>query len=381
MKRYKSYLKELASIALIPHKIGSDKAKVQKSYKAKDRAEWDTVYSRVDMRRRHGNVYGFSGDPNKLTMTITYTSEKQRAEFEKLVGLDVNEMSAKKHYNKMVAQGKVGRGGRVVTPIDRDRFPNREREGLEGPFRSRKSGQIYYYDKKAGEYYDPQSDMYLSVDDVMESEASNSAFNFEDDDDSSSMIQEAYSGVNSLGSNSKIKKAYKSIFDFFTKTWYKSVSDGTKARVVGEDNKEVIEDYRHKVEDRLIAYVLQGFLQKGKPIDPDYLYTGLSGLNMEGTDAKATDAFKRNIGFENTMRRGLGSLKDKSDKNAHERQLEDLFEALVTAYIDATNKFIKEEGKVKLKLPPWDQEIIYDFDWEARRRGTPKWYKEWEYQK
>ena len=119
MKRYKSYLKELASIALIPHKIGSDKAKVQKSYKAKDRAEWDTVYSRVDMRRRHGNVYGFSGDPNKLTMTITYTSDKQRAEFEKLVGLDVNEMSARKHYNKMVAQGKVGRGGRVVTPTDR----------------------------------------------------------------------------------------------------------------------------------------------------------------------------------------------------------------------------------------------------------------------
>ena len=31
----------------------------------------------------------------------------------------VDEMSAKQHYNKMVAQGKVGRGGRVVTPIDR----------------------------------------------------------------------------------------------------------------------------------------------------------------------------------------------------------------------------------------------------------------------
>ena len=42
-----------------------------------------------------------------------------------------------------------------MTPIDRDRFPNREKEGLEGPFRSRKSGQVYYYDKKAGKYYDP----------------------------------------------------------------------------------------------------------------------------------------------------------------------------------------------------------------------------------
>ena len=51
-----------------------------------------------------------------------------------------SKMSAKKdHYNKMVAQGKVGRGGRLVTPIDRDRFPNREKEGLEGPFRSQKN--------------------------------------------------------------------------------------------------------------------------------------------------------------------------------------------------------------------------------------------------
>ena len=83
----------------------------------------------------------------------------------------VDEMSARQHYNKMVAQGKVGRGGRVVTPIDRNRFPNREKEGLEGPFRSRKSGQVYYYDKKAGKYYDPLSDMYLQVKDVMENTA------------------------------------------------------------------------------------------------------------------------------------------------------------------------------------------------------------------
>jgi hypothetical protein len=79
-----------------------------------------------------------------------------------------SKMSAKDHFNKMVAQGKVGRGGRLVTPIDRDRFPNREREGLEGPFRTKKTGLIYYYDRKAGKYYDPQSDMYLDVNDIME---------------------------------------------------------------------------------------------------------------------------------------------------------------------------------------------------------------------
>ena len=43
---------------------------------------------------------------------------------------------------------------------------------MKGPFRSRKSGQVYYYDKKAGKYYDPLSDMYLQVKDVMENTAS-----------------------------------------------------------------------------------------------------------------------------------------------------------------------------------------------------------------
>ena len=97
-------------------------------------------------------------------------AKKMGGRLHKIVEEDVqlDEMSARAHYNKMVAQGKVGRGGRVVTPIDRDRFPNREKEGLEGPFRSRKSGQVYYYDKKAGKYYDPLSDMFLQVKDVME---------------------------------------------------------------------------------------------------------------------------------------------------------------------------------------------------------------------
>ena len=80
----------------------------------------------------------------------------------------VDEMSARAHYNKMVAQGKVGRGGRLVTPIDRDRFPNREKEGLlVRTVPQPKSGQVYYYDKKAGKYYDPLSDM-SQVKDVME---------------------------------------------------------------------------------------------------------------------------------------------------------------------------------------------------------------------
>jgi len=79
----------------------------------------------------------------------------------------IDEMSAKAHY-KQVMRGGKGKGFVVSTPIDRERYPNREKEGLEGPYKSRKSGKIFYYDKKEGKYYDPDSDMYLKVSDVME---------------------------------------------------------------------------------------------------------------------------------------------------------------------------------------------------------------------
>ena len=117
-----------------------------------------------------------AGIKNAVMFGEVHVAPDNVKEAEKIVGdmpfkvvpqKKLEEMSAKAHYNKMKAQGKLG--GQVVTPIDRDRFPNREKEGLEGPYRSKKSGQIYYYDRKAGKYYDPQSDMYLQVKDVMES--------------------------------------------------------------------------------------------------------------------------------------------------------------------------------------------------------------------
>ena len=85
---------------------------------------------------------------------------------DELVALE--EMSAKDHYRKVMRGGR-GKGFVVSSPIDRERYPNREREGLEGPYKSRKSGKIFYYDRKEGKYYDPDSDMYLDVSDVMES--------------------------------------------------------------------------------------------------------------------------------------------------------------------------------------------------------------------
>ena len=46
--------------------------------------------------------------------------------------------------------------------INKAKYSNRS--GLEGPFMT-KAGQVVYYDKKQGQYYNPDNDMYLSYDD------------------------------------------------------------------------------------------------------------------------------------------------------------------------------------------------------------------------
>ena len=45
--------------------------------------------------------------------------------------------------------------------MDRNRYTDLSKEGLEGPFMTR-SGKVVYYDPKEGRYYDRDSDMYLS---------------------------------------------------------------------------------------------------------------------------------------------------------------------------------------------------------------------------
>ena len=57
---------------------------------------------------------------------------------------------------------KLQEGWHELPPIDREKY--QERDGLEGPIQT-KSGKVVYYDPKAGSYYDPDTDMYISYDD------------------------------------------------------------------------------------------------------------------------------------------------------------------------------------------------------------------------
>jgi hypothetical protein len=61
--------------------------------------------------------------------------------------------------------GNVEEGYTVMPGIDKERYTDLSAEGLEGPFRL-KSGKVVYYDPKMGQYYDRDTDMYISQDDV-----------------------------------------------------------------------------------------------------------------------------------------------------------------------------------------------------------------------
>ena len=47
--------------------------------------------------------------------------------------------------------------------IDDTRYPDLTSAGLEGPYRDL-NGRVYYYDKREGMFYDPDTDIYLTHD-------------------------------------------------------------------------------------------------------------------------------------------------------------------------------------------------------------------------
>ena len=71
-------------------------------------------------------------------------------------------------------------GYKVLPPMDKEKY--QERNGLEGPF-STLSGKVVYYDPKAGKYYDPDTDMYISYDDFQKLDNDYSGIGDEEADD------------------------------------------------------------------------------------------------------------------------------------------------------------------------------------------------------
>ena len=64
--------------------------------------------------------------------------------------------------SKIVDIAKLKTQQHKLLPINWTKY--KKRAGLEGPFMT-KAGQVVYFDKIKGQYYNPDNDMYLSYDD------------------------------------------------------------------------------------------------------------------------------------------------------------------------------------------------------------------------
>ena len=88
-----------------------------------------------------------------------------KSESEGLEGWTASKLTMAEDYLQVVADyfdgQEINEGYKVLPPIDKEKY--QARDGLEGPF-STLSGKVVYYDPKAGKYYDPDTDMYMSYD-------------------------------------------------------------------------------------------------------------------------------------------------------------------------------------------------------------------------
>ena len=88
---------------------------------------------------------------------------KDTSETEGLEGWVASKLTLSEEYLQTVADYMDGEelqeGYKVLPGIDKEKY--QPRDGLEGPF-STMSGKVVYYDPKAGKYYDPDTDMYMS---------------------------------------------------------------------------------------------------------------------------------------------------------------------------------------------------------------------------
>jgi hypothetical protein len=88
-----------------------------------------------------------------------------KSESEGLEGWTASKLTMAEDYLQVVADyfdgQEINEGYKVLPPMDKEKY--QPRNGLEGPF-STLSGKVVYYDPKAGKYYDPDTDMYMSYD-------------------------------------------------------------------------------------------------------------------------------------------------------------------------------------------------------------------------
>lgn len=102
-----------------------------------------------------------SGEKRKRETNVKKL-KKHKGDFEKRYGKDAESVMYAVATKRAKGESVETEGYQLLPPMDREKY--QDREGLEGPIMT-KSGKVVYYDPKAGDYYDPDTDMYISYDD------------------------------------------------------------------------------------------------------------------------------------------------------------------------------------------------------------------------
>lgn len=103
-----------------------------------------------------------SGGEKRKRETNVKKLKKHKGDFEKRYGKDAESVMYAVATKRAKGESVETEGYQLLPPMDREKY--QDREGLEGPIMT-KSGKVVYYDPKAGDYYDPDTDMYISYDD------------------------------------------------------------------------------------------------------------------------------------------------------------------------------------------------------------------------
>ena len=136
--------------------------------------------------------------------------------------------------------------------IDKSRY--QPRKGLEGPFMT-KSGQVIYYDKKFGQYYNSDTDMYIDHDDwkKMSEEVSNRKYTVVHADKGKVVVDAKSSYEAAIKAASKWGLKSTSGVDAHLMEEAPANATGTAVAGTGDDSSTVVVKKKKKLQDKLMT--------------------------------------------------------------------------------------------------------------------------------
>ena len=135
--------------------------------------------------------------------------------------------------------------------LDKTRY--QPRKGLEGPFMT-KSGQVVYYDKKFGQYYNSDTDMYIDHDDwkKMSEEVSNRKYTVVHADKGKVVVDAKSSHEAAIKAAAKWGLKSTSGVDAHLMEDAPANATGTAVAGTGDDSSTVVVKKKKKLQDKLM---------------------------------------------------------------------------------------------------------------------------------